>query len=160
MRRDQHPGACQCSVCQQVEEGVPREEALRRLHGWEARQLRKHGFYVHFIVEGLSNGMADIHTHGIRESFGHAEFQLTVNVGDRNALAIFHALVDRVRAGEVFRTGVDYKDIARGYKTRFIDATEGGRPVLRLVVPDVSGNLEKETMDLQFAKQYECLEDS
>jgi len=125
---------------------------------WEEEKIRKHGWFAHFMVDGLPNGMADIHTHGIAETFGHPDLQLTVNIGERNAMGIFHALVRRIRGGEVLRVGVDYEDIARGYRTKFTHAGEDGRPVLRLIVPDVAGTLERETMDLMFAKQYECLE--
>ena len=137
---------------------MPREEALLRVRAWEEKQVRKRGWFVHFIVDGLPNGMANIHTHGIAETFGHPDLQLTVNIGERNVMGIFHALVKRIRGGEVLRVGFDYGDIAQGYRTRFIHAVEGGRPVLRLIVPDVAGILERETMDLMFAKQYECLE--
>ena len=63
--------------------------------------------------------------------------------------------MDRISAGDRFSEG-DIADriLSEPYKVKFIRATESGREVLRLIIPDAAGNLERDLMEPAYARQY------
>jgi len=120
---------------------------------WHKEMIGRYGFYIHFVLDA---NYANIHTHGVAESFDHPDLQIVINIDRQTASSLLHTVVDQIKEGKVIQTGVDYTEIAN-LPTRFIRATECGRPVLRLIIPDRAGTLDKDTMDPMFARQYDNL---
>jgi len=133
----------------------PPDQRVRmdEMERWHEDMMKRFGFYSHFTLDGTH---ANIHTHGIAESFGHPDFQIALNIPQNVAMSIFHGMVKEIKEGKKYTTNVDYSEIAN-LPVRFINATECGRPVLRLIIPDRAGTLDKDTMDPVFARQYENL---
>lgn len=123
-----------------------------------AEHIRKYGFTIDMVFPTKEGETWNYHTHGVKESWDHPDFQLVLNIGQRNAMGIFHLLVDKIKEGEKFMVGIDYDCIAEGFPTRFISAKECGREVLRLIVPDPKGNLDENKMDSEYAAQYQNLD--
>jgi uncharacterized protein DUF4262 len=120
---------------------------------WHKEMMSRHGFYTHFVIGG---DCANIHTHGVNESFHHTDIQIALPISQQTANNLLHGIVEQIKKGKKFVTNVDYSEIAN-MPVRFIHATECDRPVLRLIIPDRAGTLAKDTMDPVFARQYENL---
>jgi hypothetical protein len=60
-----------------------------------------------------------------------------------------------VKAGETFGSGQRLDQILRGgLLVKLVAATECGRPVLRIILPDRAGKLDLGEIDEPFARQY------
>lgn len=150
---------CRCAVCQAVEGGASAGEALEGYRRWAAEKLAKHGWIVHFVTgDPASPTGFNAHTHGLAETWRHRDLQIVVPLPERVAHDIFSNVVDRVKAGEVFVSGDVLEGVlGGGYKVRLVSAVEGGRFVLRVVLPDPAGNLEPAEQDEDFRLQHEGL---
>jgi len=139
------------------------EDCFVRQHGAdalaakEAELVEKVGWYIHFVVDGKD---FNIHTHHVLESFGHTDLQITIGLQKDTAMEVLQTVVNKIKAGQKFTVGNDYEGIiGKGYKVRFINATVGGRQVLRLIFPDADGNLDRAEMKQEyFANQYDNLQ--
>jgi hypothetical protein len=62
-----------CFVCDQKEAGASTWETREALKAWEAEQLEKHGWYIHY-VQGPNFPLGlNAHTHGLMEKFNHMD---------------------------------------------------------------------------------------
>ncbi len=74
------------------------------------------------------------------ENLGHKDFQCCFPIHAQQVMTFFHAIINDIRSGKSFISEVDYPGyIHRDYMVRFMDAIEDGRPVLRLLIPNVDG---------------------
>lgn len=140
-----HPKRCPCASCAAIAAGKSPEQAIKDHLAWAEEQLRKHGFYVHLVAAGDDTSPTgfNAHTHGLAEGHQHPDFQIIIPLAEAVALELFHNLADRVKGGERFASGQLVSEIisSAGGLVKLIDATEGDRPVLRVVLPDRHGNL-------------------
>jgi len=61
-----------------------------------------------------------------------------------------------VKSGTKFEPGEEYQGVIKeGFGVTFVVASETGRLVLRLIICDSNGCLDKDKMDGEYAKQYE-----
>jgi Domain of unknown function (DUF4262) len=125
--------------------------------------LESHGWYSHLVFsEDNAQKWVNYHTHELPELYGHLDFQFVLPV-DRNTLhALATKLVDRVKKGERFAAGMRLSGIARKYDVLLVKTTESqsnARSVLRVILPDEDGNLDRETIGGIFATQYQELSD-
>ncbi len=136
--------------------GMPdafREEAIDRIKEKEQVSLDEHGFYIHLVADDDYESV-NAHTHGLFEKYNHLDFQIVLNLHPNIISAIFHNIVDLVKAGERFHDGQEATAIIQNFKVKLFEATESGRKVLRIILPDKHGNLDKNTMEELYAKQY------
>lgn len=150
-------GKCRCSRCEAIAAGATPAEADAQYREWEETNLRKHGWIVHFVERGdpTSPTGTNLHTHGLAESCNHPDFQIVIPLPEKVGHSIFITLADRVKAGERFQAGDTAADVlANGLLVKFVNATEGGRPVLRVILPDPSGKVEPGQINARFAIQY------
>lgn len=134
-------------------------KALDAHDRWAEKCMKKYGFYTHFVIDGdFENSPSGVnhHTHGIPHSAGHSDFQITVPLDPEVVNGIFHNLYKRVMDGEVFAAGDIVHDIiGNDLEITFIEAEENGRTVLRVILPDPAGNLDKSKMQKKWkAAQY------
>jgi Domain of unknown function (DUF4262) len=157
-----HEDTCECTVCKMRRQGVAEAEIRRRMRKFEADSMREYGFYAHAVADDPEgSGMCNVHTHGLTESFKHPDLQIVLPIETTVFMHVLHRAVNMIRTGTRFHCGVDYKGICGGrYPVRFVEAEETGRPILRMILPDKDGIVERETMDLSFAKQYDHLRPS
>jgi len=128
-------------------------------HGEDA--LTSYGWYSHFVLpENGGQQWVNYHTHGLPELYGHLDFQLVLPIDRITLHALATKLVKRVQKGERFAPSMrvsgilDNHDIllAKTMETRSID-----RPVLRVILPDKDGNLDKVHLRGIFAAQFQEL---
>ena len=133
-KKTKHSARCECASCKD-----PVENEI-----WEAKQLSEHGFYIHVVSERdpQSPSGFNAHTHGM-DRIGHPDFQITLPLQSLDHVgAFFHEMCSRVKNGQSFVHGDIIPDLlANGYVARLIDATECGRPVLRIVFADKNNNV-------------------
>ena len=55
-----------------------RESGVGESIAWEIDCMERFGWYVHYVTDAPSG--ADVHTHGLRESFDHPDLQLLVRL--------------------------------------------------------------------------------
>jgi len=124
---------------------------------WEKQQMDEHGWFVHFILGDAETATGSCaHTHGLPKTFEHPDLQITCPLPEKTAHNILIQAVELIRHGVKFINGEDYDSVIGGdLKVRAFQATEGGRSVIRLIMPDKHGNLDKEKMEGPFASQYE-----
>ena len=95
------------------------------------------------------------HTHGLRESFNHADLQIVFQLPPHVIDGLLQSCVSLIKDGKTFEPNVDYDDIASGgYKVRFMVADEGDREVLRMIIPGKDGELDQDSIDPAFKDQY------
>ena len=123
----------------------------RELRKWHSDQLRKCGFYAHFVAEefaGLPHPLSHLvnyHTHGFDETWGHPDLQIVLPLKPATAMDIFWVLAERVKAGEKFEAGKRYSVVAKApYDAMFFKAQEAGRDVLRILIPDAKNRMPED----------------
>jgi len=130
-------------------------EALSDINVWERDVLHREGWYAHVVEDDPTvPGGFNYHTHGVAGSWLHLDFQIIARIDKGTAHAIARDLVERVRAGESLQPGRVLHDVIRGLPVRLIRARECGRDVLRVVLPDPSGSIERERMSEPWCDQY------
>lgn len=116
--------------------GAPDLTELRR---WQDECLRKNGFYVHYVPG--EDGAINAHTHGFDATWGHPDVQIVLPLPPDVAHGIFWTVRDLIASGRVFKDGETCEGILKNYPVSFARAREGGRDVLRLLLPDNTGAL-------------------
>lgn len=84
----------------------------------------------------------NIHSHGMQKIFTHKDFQVVLDMGDEIACYLINTLCERVRDGNgdtVFTPGQIIDGIYSKFPIKLASATEAGRPVLRILIPDDNG---------------------
>jgi Domain of unknown function (DUF4262) len=151
-------GKCKCQRCASIAAGATPAQADAEYREWERSNLLKHGWIVHFIAEGAETPTGfDAHTHGLQENYNHPDFQIVIPLPQKVGHTLMITLADRVKAGERFQAGQKVAEVIHGAGglVKLIDATECGRPVLRVILPDPHGKLDLGEIDDQFVRQYD-----
>ena len=138
-------------MCESMESGFSKEEAMEQMDQWEDECVEKYGFYVHYVNEGES---IDVHTHGLAESLNHPDLQILLSLDPQTSHHIINGVVDRIREGESFSDGMVVEGLIKNFPVKFIDAKEGNRDILRIILPDPNGKLDLDEIDEKYAIQY------
>lgn len=113
---------------------------LEHLEAWEDAAIAKHGWYAHFIIGG-----GGCHTHGLLEKYGHADLELVFPLAADAAHAVLAGVVALIKEGRKFVDGQVADDVlSSGFRVKFVQSREGGRVVLRVLLPDPSNRLPGE----------------
>lgn len=123
---------------------------------WEKKQMDKFGYYVHLVGDDSSTATGfNAHTHGFDVTFGHPDVQLVFPLDKPTCMDIVSQVAQRLKNGERLEAGKVYRGIlGNDYDISLIDATESGRHVLRLILPDVKNQLARKKLRGPFAKQF------
>jgi hypothetical protein len=125
------------------------------------RSVKEHEFWCHLVSDAPDGAQptgnyVNFHTHGVQDNFGHMDFQIVVNLGYKHLMTLAHYLVKSVKEGKKYEKDKVYTDVLDdGYPVTFIEVTETGRNVLRMIVPDKNKNLKEQFMDELYRKQYD-----
>jgi hypothetical protein len=145
-----------CSVDKLESAGLSHNAAIEALRRNEQAQLAKHGWISHYVFDDPDTPTGiNVHSHGVQENFGHPDFQIIIPLATETAWGILANLVDGVKAGHRFKPGTTAAWIILGYDVGFADATEGGRDVLRVIIPDPEGRVRRGEMDAEYGRQFE-----
>lgn len=136
---------------------VDNQDIKGELDKWHTEMMRKYGWYAHFVLDDFKhapNGV-NIHTHGISASFDHPDFQICVPLNENIAQEILANLVEMIKSGKKFSADEYYFDVIETWPITFIQTSECGRTVLRLIFPDTDGCLDPDEMKDPFKIQYQ-----
>lgn len=112
---------------------------LEHLEAWEDAALKTHGWYTHYVTGGRC------HTHGLPEKYGHPDLELVFPLSVDAAHAVLAGAVALIKEGRTFVDGQVADDVlSSGFRVRFVQTTEGGRRVLRVLLPDPVNRLPGE----------------
>ena len=128
-------GKCECFAC---------KNGIDELKKREADCIKRLGWFAHLVMndDRCPSGV-NAHTHNLKEAYGHKDIQICLNIPPNVINGLFESVVDEIKKGVKFETGKEYDKIfCGGFKAKFIDAFELGRPVLRLLIPDKNGKYE------------------
>jgi hypothetical protein len=127
------------------------------VHAQTDSALARHGWFIHMVTgDSQTRTGANSHTHGLESKYKHPDLQIVVPLEGKLVSNFFWNIVNRIAAGEKFKAGDEVAEIIGGsYKVRFIDAQESGRPVLRVILPDKHGSLDKNRMTGKLDLQYD-----
>jgi hypothetical protein len=148
-----HEHKCRCDAC---ESGDSPGDAKVTREAWEAKMLAEYGWFAD-IVEDTSETRTGVslHTHGLSEMVPpHRNLEIVFPLDPKILLPIVAKVVEKIKEGQKFEAGKDYGGFVKGYDIRFVEAEECGRPVLRIILPDKDGNLDRESLTGTFEKQY------
>ena len=105
--------------------------------------LKKYGWFAHFVSNDPDTPYnMNIHTHGLKEGYGHRDIQICMRLPMPTANSILGEVAERIKKGEVFEPGKKYSKIIKNYDVIFVEAEECERPVLRIILPNVDGSFE------------------
>jgi hypothetical protein len=117
------------------------------------------GWYSHVVVAD-GQRWVNYHTHGLPEHYGHLDFQFVLPLESETLHALASKLVDRVKKGERFVAGTRVSGITKQFEVLLIQMAESRstpRLVLRVILPDKDGNLERGMLKGLFAAQFQDL---
>lgn len=124
----------------------------------EKEFLKSHGWYSHLVLpEEKGRTWVDYHTHGLPEHYGHLDFQFVLPIDGDLLHELATRLVDRVKKGERFTAGSRVSGIMQTHDVLLIETTETQsirRKVLRVILPDKNGNLDRTLLSGLFAQQF------
>ena len=132
-------------------------EVVTSIRCWEEEMIEKYQWWFHYVV-GDASGCPNAHTHGVADNFGHMDLQITLPIAQSQIQGVFNAVMDRIKSGDRFVDGqIADHILCEPYKVKFVRAEENGRAVLRIILPDPEGNLDREVMERVYASQYDSL---
>lgn len=115
-------------------------EDQRNFSKFEEDMIKKHGWYSHYVFDDSSLPFnTNIHTHGIKENFGHPDLQLCIQLPTQVAYGILWAAFRLIESGAILEHDKEYDDVLTGYKVKTILARESGRDVIRIILPAKDG---------------------
>lgn len=135
-----HEEGCGCVICSgEMTRGKPTTE--------EERLMSSFGWYAHMVVADpyVASGF-NYHTHGFDKSLGHLDLQIVLPIHSDKCHGIAKTIYDQIKAsaGKFINgdeTLIPHQDGSE-FLVRFIKVREGDRDVLRVILPNPSGNLE------------------
>lgn len=145
--KEHDDAGCECEICKNGMEAYLKKEA---------ELIEKVGWYAH-LVGGYPDGRINAHTHNIKERFGHDDLQIVIELPTETINGIFHGVVSKIKDGISFKDGDKVYGIIKELPVGFFLTKDGSRDVLRIILPDVNGVVEKDEMKDGFEVQFEEL---
>lgn len=139
-----------CVVC---------EDGLGALVERERQMMEEHGWYIHAVQDDKQFPFKfNAHTHGVTENFNHPDLQIVFPLQFGVINSLLKIVIDRIKEGERFEPGKRYSEICGDdYEVVFVETEEGGRKVLRMIIPDVDNGLDPSVMQSPFEEQFSDL---
>lgn len=120
------------------------ERRLQTMWAHEQEMLDKYGWVVRYVFETDAHefdGLANIYTKGLPESFGHPNIQVVLPLPQDIIHSVLLGMVESIKTGVVFESGVISDEVLRGMPVTFKTFKNNGKEVLRLLLPDPNGIL-------------------
>lgn len=140
-------------------------------HGMDAARakcdqlMKKYGWYAHVVPDDDRSPTGfNYHTHGFRQTFRCLNVQIVVPLPFEIVHGMARSIVHMLQAYECscghteqaqrFKHGDVTDQLLQGYNAMFAAAMEGGRRVLRIILPDPQGHLLESEQDELFKTQW------
>ncbi|MDP3899763.1 MAG: DUF4262 domain-containing protein [bacterium] len=137
MQENSHENECQCDYCKYGHGYIKQKQE---------NAFKKYGWCAHFVTDYFHENQVNYHTHGLPENFNHLDLQLVLPIDFSILHSLAVNLVNRIKSGESFRPNMRISDIVKSFNVTFIEAKENERTVLRVILPDKHGNLDRKTI--------------
>lgn len=130
----------------------------------ERKMMEDYGYFVHLVYETEAKemgGLCNVHTHGLEESFGHKDLQIILPLPPQQNHGLINSIVQQIiNDKRTFEPNVEQEKVLVGeFKVMFKEFQEGGRTVLRLLLPDPKGYLPTDDKcDDMYKRQLEEIE--
>jgi len=146
---------CNCLYCKAIAEGATLEEATQKFQQWEAEKIAEYGWIIHHVSDDSNSPTkTNVHTHGLQEYLNHTDLQIVLPLPKDTIQFVLDSIVRRIKDGEKFGNGDVIEDVIANFSVKIIDATDGDRPVLRIIFPDQEGNCDSWDMKDPYLRQY------
>jgi Domain of unknown function (DUF4262) len=138
-----------------------RERAIQRKRDEHHREnMARYGWYANYVPNHPESPTGvSTHTYGLDESWHHPNIQIVVPMPPKMAHGILIQLAEMVASGRKFEPGVKYDDIMEDLPVMFAWADESGRRVLRAILADKEGGIERGKIKAPYSKQWEGTEE-
>lgn len=145
-----HDKNCDCIACQ---------GGMDKLVQWEIENYHKYGWYAHFVGGEQS---VNYHTHGLFDKFNHPDLQIVFPLDPKIAMQLFWNCTHHIEAGKRFMPWDTVDQVVARYNVKFIPVWEESseRHVLRIILPDAQGRLDRSNIEGGFAIQYDDIEEA
>lgn len=141
-----HDCGTECVVCR---DGIEAARARDR------EGMEKYGWTAHIVVDDPELPFEfNYHTHGFTETFGCPDMQIVFPMPPESAHGIMHTIVGIMRKGHRFKLGEISDKILRDHNVTFARAEECDREVYRVILPDPSGDVNRDSMDKPYKDQW------
>ncbi len=139
---------CECFGC---------KHGMGALVEREAQNMEEDGWYAHYVTDDpVPPFGVNAHTHGFEETFSHPDVQICFPLDTKVIHSIFWRITDFLKEGNRLESGKSYPGlIGNEMEVAFLWATEDDRNVLRAILPDSSGCIDREDMKEPFGLQFE-----
>lgn len=137
-----------------------RESRKEAFSQWERDCVAKHGWYAHFVTDddpGSPTGF-NCHTHGLSETLGCLDLQIVFPMDPTLAHQFMSMMIEELKRGTKIEPGQFYDCVLEGYNVTFGVASECGRQVHRMILPDKEGNLLESDLSGDFLTQWDGCE--
>ena len=105
------------------------------------------------VEDSFPDYICNAHTHGM-EKYNHLDFQMVIHANPNTLCYVLNYLCYRVQQGERFKPGDMVEGIFADYLVRLDAFEEGGRTVLRVIIPDSRNRFpEVSTCDYPYSYQ-------
>lgn len=129
----------------------------RALH---KKMMEEYGWYAHYVPNDKDSPTGfNGHAHGFDESWKHPDIQIVMAMPQKQIHGIMIRLAELVAEGKKFKPGVEYDQILEGYPVMFGWAEEGGRRVLRMILPDKQGRVARDEITAPYKDQWKGTEE-
>lgn len=138
-----------------------RQRAIqRKIAQVHAENMATHGWYANYVPNHHESPTGfSTHTYGLDESWGHPNVQIVWPMPPEMGYQMLAQIAELVRHGKKFAPGRKYDEVLEGYEVMFAWATESGRRVLRMILPDKDNGVAREEIRAPFNKQWEGVEE-
>jgi hypothetical protein len=136
-----------CEMCRDPKESL----------AWRGQMIRNDRIVLDYITDDVTSPTGfNCHTHGIAEHGICQDLQIVYPHPYAECRSIFLAAIRKLRKQVKFEAGKDYHGILRGgFRVRMVEAREGGRWVLRLIIPGKDDEVDCARMKHPFHMQYD-----
>lgn len=115
------------------------KNGLNNLMDKQKSDMEKYGWVVHYVHATAPGEAFSYHTHGVLESFGHPDLEITLPLEPKMVHPIICDMVEQIKEGRKFEAGNKYDKVLRGFMVKAIVASDEGRPLIRILLPDPKG---------------------
>lgn len=117
------------------------EKRIKEMKRKQNVALEEYGWFAHYVFDndGELDEMANLHTHGVWENFGHRDLQIIIPIQPEVVHGIFANVIAQIKKGRFFQTDKPENNVINNYDVHFREFEEQGRKVLRIILPDPSG---------------------
>jgi hypothetical protein len=136
-----------CELCRDPQESIK----------WRAKMIGDRQVIIDYVTDDATSPTGfNCHTHGIADHGLSPDLQIVYPHPYSECRSIFLAAIRKLDRIVQFRAGQDYYGIIRGgYRVRMVEAREGGRWVLRIIIPGKDGQVDRGKMPHPFHMQYD-----